>query len=161
MSKIYKVSDVASLPESGDLDTLYLVQVSNAREVYIWNGTTFIPVAGNEWTHYQTNGKAGTTWFHCDISEIIDIASEFLVRLRFDASNNTEGLIDIVIPNNKMESVSESAHNYMAGYYYDASYNSSIMVRFDITNKEIYPVRSWENLTGSTGGFISFEVLYR
>lgn len=163
MSRIFKVSDVASLPVSGEMGVLYLVQIDSAREAYIWNGTAFVPVApqNKEWIPYQTNGKAGSTWFHCDISEIFDVASEFMVRLRFFASNNTEGLIDIVFPNDKMDGVSANAHNYMAGYYYDASYNCSIMVRFNRTNKEIYPVSGWEQLSGSTTGFLTYEVLYR
>lgn len=162
MSKIYKVSDIASLPVSGESGVLYLVQVDDAREAYIWDGSAFVPIApqNKEWIWHSTCGKgAGGAWTVADVSDVYDIASEFMVRMLFWASNNTQGMLETIFPN--FDNGAVYVYNHMMGYFYDSSYNASLMMRYDFINKQIYPVVNWSKITGSTDGFVQYEVLYR
>lgn len=163
MSKIYKVSEVATLPSRGEKGVLYLLRVTGAREAYIWNGHSFVPVCpnDNEWKFHSINNVNDGTWTQADVSDVFDSASEFLVVMTYAASNSTDANLSIVIPNKKIAAIAADKHNYMSGYFYDSSYNGSLMMRFDRNAEKIYPVTSWSKVTGSTNGFCQYEVYYR
>lgn len=158
MSKIYKTTDVSSLPAVGEQDVLYLLQVEDAREAYIWNGNSFIPICPQEeerpreWISFGAVSPQDESWsiLNMDIADIIDIASEFLAVVTVSGSNSSILNIPVFIPNVRITAATADTQNYIAGYYYDASYNGSVMVRFDMTNKRLRLFKSWSKITGAT-----------
>ena len=161
MSKIYKVSEVASLPASGEYGVLYLVEVDNAKEAYVWNGSSFEDICPKEWKYKGFYLPSGGDWPEADISDIYDEANEFCVRVLFPASNGTDGILSVTFPKQDVVGVANGKNNYLCGYYYDASYNACTMIRYDSINKTIQPIKSWTHKVGSDYPFDSFEILYR
>ena len=161
MSRIYKVEEVNSLPASGEKDVLYLVAVSNAKEVYMWNGISFVEICPREWKFHSYYGSMTDTAY---VEDIASDASEFLVRIWFDASDRTDAFVDIIIPNINPYPGGRGKYNYMGGYYYDASYNCSFMAQYDnstVGEELIKLVSSWSHVVGSQTGFSMYEVFYR
>lgn len=165
MSKIYKVEEVDSRPSTPSKNILYLVKRFASslrwRKPEYYDGTRWITLDGMGWKSAGSSSGTTSSLPSVDVSNLGD-ASEFLAVVSFYASNTYLVSVSVVIPNTIVGSMAANKQDYMLGYYYDSSYNGSILVRMNGNNNTISVVSGFTKITGnSTNDSVELNVYAR
>lgn len=117
----------------------------------------------NQWHEIGTKAPLDSSWtsISFDVTDFMSKAYEFLVVISLQASDSSLINVAITIPNVEIVAQTAGSQDYIGGYYYSASYNGSVMARFNRTAKTIAVLKSWTQVTGSSIDVGQVELFYR
>lgn len=159
MSRIFKVEEVSSLPDidEAEFGTLYMVKIGNNSYQRTMAYKSYEPspqyvyVDSHEWLYLDQASTSGGTLPSIDITDYYDKFNEFLCVYTFNASATYPVSVEMVIPTKNSTPMANNRQDFMAGYYYDSSYNGSILFRLNkrTNSTKIQIISGFTKITGT------------